>query len=95
MVRIKVLDWLSSPVHVPARFDVSRAVTPPLVVIGQSALGRESGIHISIPLHLVARASVTREHVFEVLVSEARADVAGRRVAGVGGEGREARGEEG
>jgi len=36
---IKVLDGLWGPVHVPARFGVSLAVTPPLVVIYQPALG--------------------------------------------------------
>ena len=94
MVGIKVLDWLWSPDHVPARFDVSLAVAPPLIVIDQT-LGRERGIHLLIPLHWVAHASVTGEHVLKVLVSEARAEIADRRVAGVGCEGVEAGGEVG
>ena len=82
MVRIKV-DW--GPDHAPTRlwFDVSLAVASPLI---EEALGREGGIHLSIPLHLVAQASVAGEHIFGFLVSEPRAVVGDRRVAGVGGE---------
>ena len=85
MVRIKVLDL--GPDHVPTRlwFDISLAV---------ASLGREGGIHLLIPLHLVAQASVAGEHIFGVLVSESRSEVADRGVAGVGGEGSEARGRE-
>jgi len=85
LVRIKVLDL--GPDHVPTRlwFDVSLAV---------ASLGREGGIYLLIPLHLAARASVAREYIFRALVSEPRSEVAGRGVAGVGGEGSEARGGE-
>lgn len=93
LVWIKVLDWLWGQVHDPARCDMSLAVAPPL--IDQPALGWVGGIHLSIPLHLVAWASVTGEHIFEVLVSESRAEVAERWVAGVWGEWCEAGGEEG
>ena len=93
LVWIKVLDWLWGQVHDPARWDISLAVAPPL--IDQPALGWVGGIHLSIPLHLVARASVTGEQIFEVLVPESRAEVAERWVAGVWGEWCEAGGEEG
>ena len=88
MVWIKV-DW--GPDHSPARlwFDVSLAVASPLI---EEALGREGGIHLSIPLHLVAQASVAGEHIFGVLISEPRAEVGDRGVAGVWREGSEARG---
>ena len=96
MVGIKVLDWLWSPDHAPARFDVRLAVAPPLIVV-EEPLGGEGGmIHLSIPLHWAARTSVAGEHIFKVLVSdsEARAEVADRRgvAGGVGHEGVEARG---
>ena len=90
MVRIKV-DW--GPDHSPGRlwFDVSAAVASPLI---EEVLGRVGGMHLSIPLHLVAQASVAGEHIFGVLISEPRAEVGDRRVASVGGEGSEARGRE-
>ena len=89
MVRIKVLDW--GPDHVPARlwFDVSLAVASPLI---EEALGREGGIHLSIPLYLVAQASIAGKHIFGVLISEPRGVVGDRRVASVWCEGSEARG---